>query len=775
MRSPPPPRTSFQRSNSVQTHKSSSSSSHKPQPKQSVGYRRRPTATSYPEEKRSISNGAVALLGGLSGGGGGGEVDEYDNIKVAIRIRPLNETELNRGDYEVLKINPDGEHRQLIVENANAFGGLHGLSSSQKSGNNNNNNNHSNNNNNGNSTIPTKRSFSFHACLGPEAGQEEVMTLCAIPQLLDAAVDGYNVTLMAYGQTGSGKTYTITGRDDDDDISGNGGVMRSYLADGGDSMSRSVGGDSGIVCRSAEYIFKQVEERNNKRQENTTGNNTGGGVIEGEGDGYVYTVSASYCEIYNEGLYDLLQGDGRQLAVRWEAKTGAFYVPELTVVPCFSLADLLQVINLGLQRRRVGSHALNKESSRSHAILTVTIDSTPIPVSSSSAMSSASSTILARQPSNAATAATTIQQRQHFGLARKGKITFVDLAGSERLKDSQSTGATLRETSSINRSLFTLGKVISALADRSSSSSGGGARGGGAGPSTPSIIPYRDSKLTKLLMDSLGGSAMCLIVACCSPSNMSVEETLSTLGYATRAKNIRNRPALQVDAEEAAVNALKREARLLRAENAYLRQQLQLAYQPVRKYDYIYNSGGEVVGEKEDREDEDEAVDGGEKMMMMMIKSDGGPSSSQPSGTTTAVNNTLLHDNNDNNNHNNNNGNNGNNGNNNNNGNGKREQDEIESLRRKLDDSRLMMDRFSREVGRLAAENQGLRAGKYQVSENYGGALEELEWLRAKLDNLEGALRSMPVVVSSSKREGEEGVGRGRERRPATPGRSLGL
>jgi hypothetical protein len=751
-----------------------------------LAHRRRPTATSYPEEKRSISYGAVALLGGhsVNGGGGVGEVDECDNIKVALRIRPLNKTELNRGDYEVVKIDPDGEHRRLIVEHANAFGGLHGLSSSQKSSN--------YTNNNGTSTTPTKRSFNFHACLGPEAGQEEVMSLCAIPQLLDAAVDGYNVTLMAYGQTGSGKTYTITGRDDDDDDISDGGVMRSYLADDDDDddddttsgstmRSQSVCGDSGIVCRSAEYIFTQVEELNNKRQENT-GNSTNGGTTEGgERDGYVYTVSASYCEIYNEGLYDLLQGDGRQLAVRWDAKTGAFYVPELTVVPCSTLADLLQVINLGLQRRRVGSHALNKESSRSHAILTVNIDSTPEHVSSSSAMSSASSAILARQPSNAA--ATVIieqQQQQYFGVARKGKVTFVDLAGSERIKDSQSTGVTLRETSSINRSLFTLGKVISALADRSSG-------GGRAGPSTTSIIPYRDSKLTKLLMDSLGGSAMCLIVACCSPSNMSIEETLSTLGYAARAKNIRNRPALQVDAEEAAVNALKREARLLRAENTYLRQQLQLAYQPVRKYDKNNNnsnnndnnSGGEVVGEKEDREDLDEEVGGGEKMV---IKSDACSSpSSQPSGTATTPANTLLNNSN-------------------NNNNGRKDKDEIDSLKRKLDDSRLMMDRFSREMGRLAAENQSLRSGKYQVSENYGGALEELEWLRAKLDNLEGALRSMPMAVASSsssllplsRREGEKedeggrvegGVARGsgrvvtltRERRPATPGRSLGL
>jgi hypothetical protein len=130
------------------------------------------------------------------------------------------------------------------------------------------------------------------------------------------------------------------------------------------------------------------------------------------------------------------------------------------------------VVARGLRHRRVGSHNLNLESSRSHAILTLHVDAAPA------------------RPGD-----------RDFGTTRMGKLVFVDLAGSERLRDSKSAGDALRETASINRSLFMLGKVISALAS--------GATG--------ALVPYRESKLTKLLMDSLGGSALSLMIACCSP------------------------------------------------------------------------------------------------------------------------------------------------------------------------------------------------------------------------------------------------------------------
>ena len=102
-------------------------------------------------------------------------------------------------------------------------------------------------------------------------------------------------------------------------------------------------------------------------------------------------------------------------------------------------------------------------------------------------------------------------------------MVFVDLAGSERLKESKATGVTMTETGAINKSLFTLGKVISALGKKTK----------GGKLKDDKFVPYRDSKLTKLLMDSLGGSCMTLMIACCSPAESFLEETLSTLNYGT--------------------------------------------------------------------------------------------------------------------------------------------------------------------------------------------------------------------------------------------------
>ena len=125
----------------------------------------------------------------------------------------------------------------------------------------------------------------------------------------------------------------------------------------------------------------------------------------------------------------------------------------------------------------------------------------------------------------------------------------------------------LKETGNINKSLFTLGKVISALGDASKTKEGKG----------PGFVPYRDSKLTKLLMDSLGGASKALMFACCSPASSYLEETLNTLQYAARARNIQNKPAVQVDPHEELVRDLRKEMRGLREQNALLQDALNKA------------------------------------------------------------------------------------------------------------------------------------------------------------------------------------------------------
>ena len=188
-----------------------------------------------------------------------------------------------------------------------------------------------------------------------------------------------------------------------------------------------------------------------------------------------------------------------------------------------------QVFKEGTRNRHVGAHTINRDSSRSHSLLMLYIDSTRVDPETGE------------------------QVRQ------LGKLAFVDLAGSERLKSSGSSGEMVKETGQINKSLFTLGKVIASL-DKGEA-----------------FVPYRDSKLTKLLMDSLGGSSTCIMVACCSPSQRYIEETLSTLSYASRALNITNTPVVQLEPTQQLIQKLRSENHELRAENAQLRLQLGLS------------------------------------------------------------------------------------------------------------------------------------------------------------------------------------------------------
>jgi hypothetical protein len=190
-----------------------------------------------------------------------------------------------------------------------------------------------------------------------------------------------------------------------------------------------------------------------------------------------FYVKASFLEIYNEQLQDLLNPESGILHARWNAKNG-FFVEDLMVVECTSIQDLMAVLHEGIKNRHTGSHQLNQDSSRSHSVLTVYIISE---------LKSA---------------------QDNHTFKRYGKISFVDLAGSEKLKESLSEGIMMKETGQINKSLFTLGKVISMLASKETNTK-----------LNSKYIPYRDSKLTMLLQDSLGGTSKALMIACVSPSD----------------------------------------------------------------------------------------------------------------------------------------------------------------------------------------------------------------------------------------------------------------
>ncbi|XP_052753169.1 kinesin-like protein KIF12 isoform X1 [Galleria mellonella] len=239
-----------------------------------------------------------------------------------------------------------------------------------------------------------------------------------------------------------------------------------------------------------------------------------------------FILKASFLEIYNEKVIDLLNpGTARKpLQVRWSKESRSFYVENLFMVDCEELDDLFAVLEEGMRNRSVGSHAMNTNSSRSHTVLCVRV----------------------RRD---------LRASADISCSTHGKINFVDLAGSEMTKKTQSSGKTLEEANNINRSLMVLGYCIAQLSD-------GKKRG---------HIPYRDSKLTKLLADSLAGNGVTLMIACIAPTRSNVSETINTLRYAARAKKIKSKPIVKMDARDALIMSLKREVEALQAENQHLR------------------------------------------------------------------------------------------------------------------------------------------------------------------------------------------------------------
>lgn len=233
-----------------------------------------------------------------------------------------------------------------------------------------------------------------------------------------------------------------------------------------------------------------------------------------------YLVRASYLEIYLEEIRDLLDpkhGSTRALELRESPESGV-YVRNLTSCVCKSIKEIEDVMNMGNQARAVGATDMNEHSSRSHALFLITVEcSQPGP-----------------------------DGRKHI---RVGRLNLVDLAGSERQAKTGVQGERLKEAAKINLSLSALGNVISALADGRSGH-----------------VPYRDSKLTRLLQDSLGGNAKTVMVATLGPAPQHYDETLTTLRYANRAKNIQNQPRVNEDPKDALLREFQREIARLRAQ-----------------------------------------------------------------------------------------------------------------------------------------------------------------------------------------------------------------
>ncbi|KAG1303102.1 hypothetical protein G6F64_010361 [Rhizopus arrhizus] len=321
--------------------------------------------------------------------------------------------------------------------------------------------------------INQNRHFTFDHVYSPSVSQEEVYQ-SAIRPLFEQFVKGYNATILAYGQTGSGKTYSM-----------------------GISYHHQDPKQYGIVPRFADNLFHWIDTQINNNK-----------------DTIAYRVKASFLELYNEDVIDLLDIANTNISIR-EDTIGNISWSGVHEEEIRESSDLLNCLYQGSVARTTASTDMNSESSRSHAIFSVTL----------------------------------IQNVQSMKKEIISKFHFVDLAGSERLKKTNAVGDRAKEGISINAGLLALGNVISALSDDTK-------RG--------QYIPYRNSKLTRLLQDSLGGNSQTLMLACVSPADSNQHETLSTLKYANRAKRITNKVTInQVQSE---TEALKEEIHRLREE-----------------------------------------------------------------------------------------------------------------------------------------------------------------------------------------------------------------
>ena len=238
------------------------------------------------------------------------------------------------------------------------------------------------------------------------------------------------------------------------------------------------------------------------------------GFIKTEGESKKFFLRCSFVEIYNEEVRDLLGNKDKKLDIREDPKKGTF-LKDLTYVNIKNSNDIEKCLDKGNKNRHVGQTSMNDQSSRSHSLFTVYLE---------------------------------IEEKGDNGNSRikSGKLNLVDLAGSERVGKTNATGQTFDEGKKINLSLTALGSVIDALSQNRK------------------YVPYKDSKLTRLLADSLGGNTKTVMFANISPASYNYDETLGTLRYASRAKLIKNAPVVNEDPKDALLRKYEEEIKALK-------------------------------------------------------------------------------------------------------------------------------------------------------------------------------------------------------------------
>ncbi|KAL1866824.1 hypothetical protein VTK73DRAFT_4499 [Phialemonium thermophilum] len=374
-----------------------------------------------------------------------------------------------------------------------------------------------------------RKIFVFDRVFGPEVDQEGIWEY--LSDSVNSFTQGYNVSLLAYGQSGAGKSYTMgtSGPAEQNDLEVMGVIPRAAMA-----LFEKLDGPKGNPNRNS---MSQLRTPSRYSMSQTRGEKN-------------WTLKATYVEIYNEHLRDLLVPDHipaherGTVTIREDVK-GNIILTGLRQVEINSVEDLMNALNAGSTLRQTDATAINARSSRSHAVFSLNLVQRKNKLQSSQGPEKRFSV-----PLEAMTGSET-------WVTTDSKLHFVDLAGSERLKNTGAQGERAKEGISINAGLAALGKVISQLSSRQPGSH----------------VSYRDSKLTRLLQDSLGGNAITYMIACVTPAEFHLSETLNTVQYAQRARAIQSKPRIQQIEEgdkQAIIDRLK-------AEVAFLREQIRSA------------------------------------------------------------------------------------------------------------------------------------------------------------------------------------------------------
>eukprot|EP00740_Mantoniella_antarctica_P003830 CAMPEP_0181353562 /NCGR_PEP_ID=MMETSP1106-20121128/2898_1 /TAXON_ID=81844 /ORGANISM="Mantoniella antarctica, Strain SL-175" /LENGTH=1124 /DNA_ID=CAMNT_0023466175 /DNA_START=118 /DNA_END=3489 /DNA_ORIENTATION=- len=445
----------------------------------------------------SVPASAAASPSSL-GAGAGARSDDSGRVRVGVRLRPMTRQErVNQDPDEIPVVEASPETNRILLRR-NQWDG---------------------------------ESYQFDQAYPAHTSQKRIYEMVAAP-VVESVLRGYNGTVMAYGQTGTGKTFTMgllapRAFDNVDGVDMDGlerldGADEASLECGSaggpgiygtceDDEPRHGAGDRGIMVRALERILE--------------------GAAASGGDS---TVTVSYLQVYLDQVYDLLAGKARAtepLAVAEDYTTGEVHATGARTVDVDTLPQAMKLLREGEANRRVANHLLNASSSRSHVLLSVTVRTQRQVVAAEGAGDGG-------EPGAGVTGVPASEDGQ---LARgsggavgisvlKGKLLLVDLAGSERAGKSGAEGQTFEELKAINLHLHALGKCISALSSH-----------------TPTHVPYRESKLTRLLKDSFGGTAKTSLLVTIGPGRAHHSETAAALAFGQRALKVENTLRIKED------------------------------------------------------------------------------------------------------------------------------------------------------------------------------------------------------------------------------------